>query len=116
MRSSPDEFLLFSSQAKASSKLLRVVGHSIAKMSWIVIEGRISTATLDSFRVTGRGCELILDLEGAEFDFASPEEIAVNRDSAHLPFAEMWEVRFLDGGKILVAEMREPVDKSKPQP
>jgi hypothetical protein len=111
MRSSPEEFLLFSNKAKQSSKLIRVSG-SASRVIAVVLNGRVVAASLKSFTVAGRGCEMTFDISGANFDFATPEEIAAGRTPSDVPFTEFWEIDLGDSDLLVVVELRGSLDKT----
>ena len=115
MRSSLlDDFLLFCSQLKKKSAVVTFGGTTGGKIVCVEVTGRITGITREGLIVKGRGCELWLELEGAEIKHWRPKDASlVTLRPADPKWAtrSSWEIRFRRGGTFLVGELAPPPDR-----
>ena len=105
---SREGFLLFINQARAQSSLLRVSGHTGA----LEMDGRVSTLSADTFRIRGRGCELLVDFSESSFErFVARDGplITMRPEDPEGLFRPLWRLEWPSEDTLLVAE-RSPSD------
>jgi hypothetical protein len=107
MDSSVDFFMVFASQLVQRSALIRALVAS-GKVQSIDITGRVVGVGPTFLMVRGRGCEVEVNLAGANrFTFWKPKDfpfVTMRPNDPGWASRPLWEVRWPRGDRLLISE------------